>query len=106
MRKPGWTTSTFTRSARIRRDSSASGARSSGLGFAPAHVPREPHVCLRRPEAADCEPEHIAPAEPRVRDEDLAGGIDALDQPLVVGVRAGATEADDRERARRDDLPA
>ena len=64
------------------------------------------HVGLGRPRVADREPQDVAAVEPRVRDEDLAGRVHALEQRLVLLVRALAPEADDRERPRRARAPS
>ena len=82
------------------------GSSSERRSLAPEHVPGEAHVVLGRAEVADREPQHVAIVEPRVREEDLAGVVDALEQPLVVLVGAVAPEADEREVPRRRDLPA
>src|SRR5262249_60547646 len=60
----------------------------------------------RRPGIADREPEDVAPVELRVVDEDLTRRVHAFEQPFVLIVRALAAEDDEREAARRHDLPA
>ena len=59
-----------------------------------------------RAEAADGEPELVTVGEARVREEDLARAVDALEQPLVLLVRALAPEADEREVPRRASPPS
>ena len=96
--------------SRLRPTAGGSSARSGSTSerrcLAPEHVPRESHVVLRRAEVADGEAQHVAPAEPRVREEDLAGGVHALEQALVVLVGALPTEADEREVPRRGRPPS
>src|SRR5262249_60988344 len=60
----------------------------------------------RRALVADGEPQDIAALELRVRDEDLAPRVYPLEERLVVLVRALATEADEREVPRRNELPS
>ena len=102
--------STHAAGSRTTPDGAASSARCvctpERRSLAPEDIPGEPHVVLARPEAADSEPELIAVGEARVREEDLTRVVDALEQPLVVLVRALAPEADEREVPRRRHLPA
>ena len=60
----------------------------------------------RRPEVPDREPELVAVGEARVGEEHLARVVHALEQPLVVLVRALTPEAHEREVPRRRHLPA
>src|SRR5215207_11367174 len=69
------------------------------------NVPGVAHVGFGRARAADCQPQRVATVQLGVREEDLARRVDALEQRLVLLVRALATEADEREWARRGHLP-
>src|SRR5262249_59337702 len=55
---------------------------------------------------AELKPEDLAHVESRVREEDLACSVDALQQRLVRLVAPGEAETDERERSRRGELPA
>jgi len=55
---------------------------------------------------ADRQAQDVAPVESRVRDEDLAAAVGALEERLVLLVAAVLSEANDRERPGRAQLPA
>src|SRR5213079_457913 len=59
-----------------------------------------------RPRVPDGEPQDVSPLEHGVRDEDLAGRVYAVEERAVLVVGRVAAGADEREVARRDDLPA
>src|SRR5581483_7270063 len=81
--------------------------RDSSGGRAPERVPGEHDVVLGRSFVADGEPQRVAPVQSRVRDEDLAAPVHALEQRSVLLVGSGCpAEADHGERPRRNDLPA
>ena len=63
-------------------------------------------VVLRRPRVPDGEPQHVAAAEFRVREEHLARAVDPLEQRLVLLVGSVPPEADEREVPRRDRPPS
>ena len=62
------------------------------------------HILLRRAGVADCEAQHVAAVELRVRDEDLARGVDALEDLLIVGVRAVPPKDHEGEAPRGGEL--
>ena len=111
--RPGSTTSSSnqsSRESRVEGDGAARAADRRVRGRArfppeakrPRRDARRPRSCARCRRRAAA----VAAVQLRVRDEDLAGGVDALEQRLVLGVGAVAAEADERERARRGELPA
>src|SRR4051812_6012169 len=75
-------------------------------GLAAQDVPGEPNVVLARARVADGEAQHVATVERRVREVGEPARVDALEHAPVVLVARLAAEADDRERARRGELPA
>src|SRR5438105_2332788 len=90
----------------VKRDCAGTAPSSGAAGGAPDDLPRERDVVFRRPLVADGEPEDVASGEARVRDEDLAAPVHALEDRLVLLVGALPPEADDGERPRRGELPA
>src|SRR5712691_721811 len=62
-------------------------------------------VVLGGAHVPDRQAQDVAVVETRVREEDLAGRVHALEQRLVLLVRALAPEADAGERTRRRQLP-
>src|SRR4051812_7714897 len=63
-------------------------------------------VLLGRAHVAEREPQHVAVVQPRVRDEDLAARVHALQQRLVLLVRTHPPKADEGELRRGAQLPA
>src|SRR5436309_2992714 len=56
--------------------------------------------------ASDRQPQDIPAAQDRPRDEDLAAGVDPLEQLAISLVASLGAEADDAERPRRAQLPS
>lgn len=66
------------RTATVDASSAPRSSSSKSRRLAPEDVPSKSNVFLRRAEASDRESKDIAVGEPRVRDEDLPGGVHAL----------------------------
>ena len=84
--------------SRATRTSSSGSCRCSASSRGSSQcVPRSSDVRLGRPRVPDREPQHVAPVEARVREEDLARRVDPLEQRLVRVVAPLEPEADERE---------
>src|SRR6266511_2337831 len=68
-------------------------------------VPGALHVVFRGALVPDGQAEDVPPVQARVRDEELAARVHALEDGLVLLVRALTPETDDREGSRRTQLP-
>src|SRR5512146_1040902 len=85
-------------------------------GLGPQELPRPDDVALLGPDLADGDPERDAPVQARVRQADLAGPVDGIEEGLVQRIeprlargarvprrgRWRESQADGRERHRRE----